>query len=148
MPRGLLWPRSLCRSCHFKSDASIEGRLERGGMSSRCPDLQFRVTRRRQLYHESAGAQSHSQPLDDLGVAAIESFGQPNKSCQHPDNVARLVRKSRELVMRLPRHRLAVIPRDERDRLDLIRCESPQATMANQVVGMFVMPLVADVRAD
>ena len=53
-----------------------------------------------------------------------------------------------EAVVLPLRRRLAVIARDERDRLDLVRLEAAQIAVLDQVVRVLVVALVADVDAD
>jgi hypothetical protein len=81
-------------------------------------------------------------------VAAIETFGEPDHRRERLHSTPDAARQVAVALVRLLRGGLPVIPRDERDRLDLERIESPQIPVLDQVVRMSVMTLVADVDAD
>jgi hypothetical protein len=81
-------------------------------------------------------------------VAPVEAFCEPQHRRQRAHRPALAAFEIAEAVVRAFRCRLAVVARDQRDRLDLFRFESAEITVLDQIVGMLVMLLVADQRAD
>ena len=87
-------------------------------------------------------------PDERLGVAAVEAFGEPHHRREPLDRLAQRSLQLAVPVVRFLRRRLPVVARDERDDLDLLRVESAQVAVLDQIVRMAVMALVADVDAD
>jgi len=85
---------------------------------------------------------------DDLAVAAIEAFSQPQHRRQTADGSPPAPLQVAESLVGALRRRLPMVAGDQRDLFDLVRLEAAQIAIANQIVGMFVMPLVADMHAD
>ena len=117
--------------------------MPRGG-----PQLQLRVARRPQLQQIVVAAVVELEVRDRLRVAAIEALGQPQDRRERANGAPRAPAQAAEAVVLPLRRRLAVIPRDEADRLDFVRLEAAQIAVLDQVVRVLVMPLVADVHAD
>src|ERR1700730_14258174 len=81
-------------------------------------------------------------------MAAIEVIRETENSRERPDRPSLPASEDGEAVMPPFRRRSAMIARDERDGLDLVRLEASEIAVFDQVVRMFVVPLVADVDAD
>lgn len=61
------------------------------GMSIRRPQLELRVTRGADIDGPGLSALArrlHEQARDDLGMTALEAFGQPKDRAQHPYGIA------------------------------------------------------------
>jgi hypothetical protein len=122
--------------------------LERRRMTAGRPQFKFRVARGAQLQQIVVAAVVKVEPRDGLRVAAVEAFGEAQNRGQGADGAARPPAHVAESIVAALRRRLPVIARDERDGLDFVGLEAAQIAVANQIVGVFVMLLVADVDAD
>jgi hypothetical protein len=81
-------------------------------------------------------------------VAAIEAFGDPQDRRQRSDDTSTLARQAAVAFVVPLRRGLAMVARNQRDRLYLLRVEAAQIPILDQVVRMAMMALVADVDAD
>ena len=88
------------------------------------------------------------EAADRLRVAPIQILGQPQDRGERADDAPLFASELAEARVLALGRRLPVIPRDERDDVDLLRLEPAQIAVANQVVRMFVVILIADVHAD
>ena len=114
-------------------------------MAVRGPELELGIT---------GGAQPHQirVPLgydidrrDDLRMAAIEAFGQPEHRGQRADGAPQASLQHPVSVVHFLRRRLPMVAREERDDFDLLRIEAAQLSVLDQVVRVPVVALVADV---
>jgi len=114
----------------------------------RGPQLELRIT---------SGAQPHQirVPLghdvdrrDNLRMAAIESFGEAENRRERADRPAATAAEIAEQLVPLLGRRLTMVARDERDRVHFLGIEAAQVAVPDEIAGMFVVPLVADVDAD
>ena len=87
-------------------------------------------------------------PAESLSVAAVEPLGKPDHRREHAHCPAQGALEIPVTLVRLFRRRLAMIAGDERDDFDLLRIETAQIAVLDQVVRVPVVPLVADVDAD
>ena len=85
---------------------------------------------------------------DGLGMATIEAFGQSEDRGEGSDRLALLARQVAESFVAALGCRLPVIAREQRHDFDLVGFETAQITIADQVVRMPVMLLVADMDTD
>jgi len=108
----------------------------------RRPELQLRVAGRAELQQVVVTAVVEFEARDGLGVAAIETFREPQDRGERPHRAARAPPQIREAVVLPLRRRLAVIARDEGDDLDFLGIEAAQIAVANQVVRVLVMAAV------
>ncbi len=122
--------------------------LEHGALPLRGPDLELRVATRVQPDAHLPVAGQHVHVVDGLVARAVEPFGQPHKAGEDPYGAPQRPREPAVPVMRTLWRAPAVIARDERDDLDLVRVEPPETTILDQIVRVTVVPLVADVHAD
>jgi hypothetical protein len=122
--------------------------FERRGLPARGPELQLRVAGGAQLQQVVVAAVVQLESRDRLRVAAVEAFREAQDRRERADRVARPAAHVAEAVVAAFGRRLTVIARDERDGFDFIRLEAAEVAVANQVVRMFVVLLVADVDAD
>ena len=117
--------------------------MPRGG-----PELQLHIARRAQLHQVVVTAIVELQARDGLRVTAIEALRQPQNRGERANGGPRPPPHRAEALVLSLRRRLPVIAGDERDRLDLAGLESAEVAVGHQVVGVLVMPFVADMHAD
>jgi hypothetical protein len=135
-------------SADFESERLSEHPLERRRMPCGRPEFQFGVPRGAELEQSVLSAVVQLDAGDGLGVAAIEALRQAQHRRQRPYDPPALPGQLCEPDMAALRRGVPVIARDEREDLDLSWLEAAQVAVANQVVRVFVVPLVADVHAD
>lgn len=116
-------------------------------MALRGPNLELGVRGRVDPRHPLVGARPQVDPVHDLRVAAVEPFGEPQDRAERANRAPQPAGQIAVALVASARRRLPVIARDQRDDLHLDRVEAPQISILDQVVGMAVMPLVADVQA-
>src|SRR5689334_3350665 len=114
----------------------------------RRPLFEFGIAMRIGVDDQGLAAILHRDFLDDLGVAAIEAFGDADEGGEELDALAQAVGERAVIAVALLRRRLAMVARDQRDHVDLLRIEAAEIAVANQVVRVLVMALVGDVHAD
>ncbi len=112
------------------------------------PQFQFRVAIGAQPRKIIVAARKEIDSGKRLGMAAVEPFSQANDCRQHAHRAAQRVVEVPVALMRFFRGRLAMIARHQGNHFDLARIESPQISILDQVIGMAVMAVVADVHAD
>ena len=95
-------------------------------MPVRRPQLQLGVPGRPQPDQVTVAARDDVERGDDLAVAAIEPFGQPQHRRQRPNGAPQRALEHTVSVMRLFRRRLSMISRQQGDDLDLLRIEAAQ----------------------
>src|SRR5258708_38026593 len=81
-------------------------------------------------------------------MTAIEPFGQPQHRGERPDRPPQAALQSPVPLVGLLWCRLAMIARQQRDNLDLLRIEPAQPAVLDQVIRAPRLPLVADMEAD
>jgi len=81
-------------------------------------------------------------------MAPVEALGEAQDRRQRADRRPAFPAEVAVLRMAPLGRRLPVVARDEADDLDLIRIEAPQIPILDQIVGMLVVALIADVYAD
>ena len=112
------------------------------------PELQLHIARRPQPYQVVVAAIVELQAGDGLRVTAIETLGQPQDRRERANRATAPLAELVHRAMTLLRRGLPVVPRHQRDRLDLVRLEPAEIAVLDQVVRVLVMALVADVNAD
>ena len=121
---------------------------QRRGVPGGGPLFQLGVARRPQPDGQAIVATGNLHLADDLSVAAIKPLGQPDKRAEElHGSPERSTQRAVTLVSALRRGQ-SMIARHQADDRDLVGVESAQFPVANQVIGMFVVRVVADVRAD
>src|SRR3990172_6894492 len=133
---------------HLEADGPVEHALERRGMAVRGPELQLRVARRAQPRKIIVVARVEIDAAEGLRVTPIEPLGEPDDGGERPDGAPQRPAERGVAVVRLLRRGLAVVARDERNHLDLVRLQSAQIPILDQIVRMTVVALVADMDAD
>jgi len=98
--------------------------LERLRVAARGPELELRVAAGSNLQQAVLAAIVKVDIGDRLGVTAIEALGQPENRRQRPNRAAALARQLAEARVPLLRGRTTMIPRQERDCLDLVGLEA------------------------
>ena len=117
--------------------------MPRGG-----PQLQLRVARRAQLQQVVVAAVVKLEARDRLRVAAIEAFREAQNGGERADGAAGPPSQISEPLVLAFGRRQPMIPRHERDGFDFVRLEAAQITVFHEVIGVFMVSLVADVDAD
>ena len=112
------------------------------------PEFQLRVARRPQLQQIVVAAVVQFEAGNRLRMAAIEAFGEPQNGGQGADAAAHRTPQVGEAVVFALRRGLPVIAGDQRDGFDLVRLESAQGAVRDQVVRVLVVSFVADMDAD
>lgn len=112
------------------------------------PDFQLRIARRAELQQEVFAPVAQLEPRDHLRVAAVEALGHAEDRRKQAHRAPEIARQIRVLLLRLLRDASAMVERHERHDLDLLRVESAQVAVLDQILRMFVVPRVADVHAD
>jgi hypothetical protein len=135
-------------SVRAKPDRLAEYGLERLDLAARGPEFQLCVAGRAHVDDEVIPAVVDLDPADALGMAAVEPFGQAENCGERADHPAKPWPEGAELLVRLLRRRVPVVPGQQRDDLGLVRIESPQVAVLDQVIRVLVVPRVADVQAD
>src|SRR5262245_9191765 len=117
-------------------------------MPRRRPKLQLRIARRPQLEQDVVAAIVQLDTDDTLRMAAVEVFGQAQHGGERPDDATALAFEIAEALVPAVRRRAAVVARNQGDHLDLFGFEAAQIAVANQIVRVLVVALVADMHAD
>ena len=117
-------------------------------MAVRRPQFELGVTRGAQAREVVVAPRIDVDAREGLGVAAIEPLGKPDHRREHAHGPALGALEIAVALVRLLRRRLAVIAGDEGDDFNLLRIETAEIAVLDQVVRVTVMPLVADVHAD
>ena len=81
-------------------------------------------------------------------MAAIEAFGQTQNRREFLDHAPALARQISVVLVVALRRRAPVIPCHERDDIDFVGLETAQVAVLDQVIRVFVVPFVADMRTD
>src|SRR5437660_10760014 len=81
-------------------------------------------------------------------MAAIETLGEPQDRRERSDDTSTLARQAAIAFVVPLRRGLAMVARNQCDRLYLVRIEAAQISILDQVVRVAMMALVADVDAD
>src|SRR5262245_17330899 len=136
---------SMDDSAHLDSKGLAGQPLERRRVTRRGPQLELGVARRPQLEEIVVAPVVELEAGNRLRVAAIETFREAQQRGERADNPARAARQRAEAVVLSFRRRLTMIPRDERNRLDLLGLEAPEIPILDQIVRVFVVALVTDV---
>jgi len=111
------------------------------------PQFQLRIARRPNLQQGIVAAIVELDAGDGLGVAAVEVLGDTQHGGEPSHDLAALPSELVEIGVPPRRRRAAVITGDQRNRFDLVRLEAAQIAVSDQVIGMAMMPFVADVHA-
>jgi len=115
----------------------------------RCgPHFELRIAGRADLQQDVVPAIVEFNGGDRLLVAAIESFGEAENRSERADRPAATAAEIAEQLVPLLGRRLTMVARDERDRVHFLGIEAAQVAVPDEIAGMFVVPLVADVDAD
>jgi hypothetical protein len=122
--------------------------LERLKLTLGGPQLQLRVSGCAELHEIFFTPIVQLDPAYDLGVAAIERLGEAEDRRERPDSPPLLWAQRAEIGVPFSRRCLAMISRDQRNNLRLLRLEAPQISILDQVIGMFVMARIADMAPD
>ena len=117
-------------------------------MPVRRPQLQLRVSGRSQLQQAIVPAIVELDGADRLRVASIEALSEAQNRGERADRAPPLLVEVAVALVAFLRRRLPVIPRDERHGFDLVGLETAEVAVPDQVVGVLVMPFVADMHTD
>jgi hypothetical protein len=112
------------------------------------PQFQLRVAVGAQPCEVVVAAREEIDAGKRLRVTAIQAFGQSHDGRQHTDSRAKCAVEIAVAFVRFLRSRLTVVSRDKRDDLDFLRIEAPQISILDQIVGVAMMAVIADVYAN
>ena len=132
----------------LEADGFTEHALERCNVAVSRPEFELGVAARAQPCQVIVGAWIEIDTRERLCVAAVEALSEPDHRRQRLDGAAFAAAELAEGTMRFLRWSLAVVAGDQRDDLDLLGIESAQVTVLDQVVGVSMVALVADVDPD
>jgi hypothetical protein len=133
---------------HLESNRLSQYRLERCHVPVRGPQFELRVAVRTQPREVIVAPGVEIEAGDRLGVAAIESFREPNHRGQGPHRLAQTASKIAVTLVRFLGRGLTMVPRQQRDDFDFLRIEPAKIPVLDQIIRVTVMTLVADVHAD
>jgi len=122
--------------------------LEGSHMAMRGPHLELRIAVGAQPREIIVAAREQIDAGQRLRVAAIEPFGESHDRRHHAHRRTQRAAEVPEALVRLLRCCLTMVARDQGDDLDLQGIEAAQISILDQIVGMAVMPVVADVHTD
>jgi hypothetical protein len=122
--------------------------LERAGVARGRPEFELGIAARPDVQQVIVAAIVELETGHDLRMTAVETLRETEDGPERPDCPPRFPFESSETFVPTLRCGLTMVPRDEADHFGLVRFEPAQLAVANQVVRMFVMPLVTDVDAD
>ena len=117
-------------------------------MSRSRPQLELGVAARADLQQGVFAAIVQLDAGQALRVAAVEAFGQPQDGREASNRAAAISWEIRKVFVTVLWRRAAVVPGDQCDGIDFLGLEAPQIAVLDQIVRVFVVALVADVRAD
>jgi hypothetical protein len=138
----------MIHSTDFNTQRLAQDALEGHGVSGGRPQLELRIAGRSHLQQTIVAAVVQLDARDRLRMTAIEALRETENGRERPDRPSLPAAEDAEAVVPLFRCRLAMVAGDERDGFDLLRLEASEIAVLDQVVRMFVVPLVADVDAD
>jgi hypothetical protein len=122
--------------------------FEGGGMARRRPQLEFGVAGHPHLQQGIVAPIVQLDVREALSVAAVQTLGQPQNGRKRSHDASPFARQLAVFLVTDLRRRAAMVPGYERNCIDFLRFEPPQIPILDQVIGVFVMALVADVYAD
>jgi hypothetical protein len=122
--------------------------LERLYLTLSCPEFELGVGRCAQFDEKFFPAIVELDAAHQLGVAAVQGFGEAENCGQRADGFPLLCAQLAEADVRLSRRGFPMITGDQRDDLGLFGLEPAQIAVFDQVIRMLVVARIADVRAD
>lgn len=129
---------------HVEPERPLEHAFQRTRVTVRGPQLQFCVTRGPKSHQIRVSFRDDVDGRDDLRMTPVEPLGQPEHRGERAHSPAERPFQHDVPLVRFLRCRLAVIPRQQRDDLDLLRIEPPQLAILDQVIRVAMMPFVTD----
>jgi hypothetical protein len=135
-------------AAHLDAQRFADQPFERGGMARCRPELKFGVACGPQLQQPVIAAVVQLQAGHRLRMTTVQTFGEPEDRRERPDGSPPFTTELAVLLVLPLRGRLPVIAGDQRDDFNLFRIEAAQIPILDQIAGMLVMTLVADVDPD
>jgi hypothetical protein len=136
------------RRAHFDAQRLAEKTLELCRVTRGCPQLQFCIAGGTELKQAVVPAIVQLEARNRLRVAAIEAFRETEHGRQRANRPAALLLEVAVVVVAALGRCLPMIPRDERNDIHFFGIEAPEVAVLNQVVGVLVVALIADMDAD
>ena len=81
-------------------------------------------------------------------MAAVQPFGEPQDRREQAHRAAQVGGQARVLRVRFLRRASTMVPRHERDDLDLLRLEAAEISILDQIIRVLVVAGIADVDAE
>ena len=122
--------------------------LERARVARGRPEFEFGIAARPDVQQVIVSAIVELETGHDLRMTAVETLCEAENGAESTHGPPRFPFESFEPFVPALRCGLTMVSRDKADHFGFVRLEPAQLAVANQVVRMFVMPLVADVDAD
>jgi CHAD domain-containing protein len=132
----------------FEDDGLAEEFFERSGLPGGRPPFEFGRAVCAEHEAESVARRLQFHLVHDLAVAAVEALRDAQKRRPDPHGAASGGGQGRERVVRFLGPPAAVVLRHQRNGLDFLGLETPEAAVADQVVRVLVVIFVRDVPAD
>ena len=98
------------------------------------PEFEFRVTGGPQPHQVRVSFRDDVDSSDDLGMAAVEPFSEPQHRGQRANRPPKRTFQHPVALVRFLRRRLSMIARKQRDNLDLLGIEAAQLSVLDQIV--------------
>ena len=135
-------------SVGFDAERFADQFFEGGRMAFGRPQLELGVARGSHLQQPVVAAVVQREGGDRLRVAAVEAFSEPENRGEHANRLAALPGEMAVAVVTALWRRAPMVPRQQGDDLDLLGIEAAEIAVLDQVVGVLVVTLVADMDAD
>jgi hypothetical protein len=122
--------------------------LERARVARGRPEFELRIAARPDVQQMVVAAIVEFETGHDLRMTAVEALREAENGAERAHRPARFPLESFETFVPALRRGLTMVSRDQANHFGFVRLEPAQLAVANQIVRMFVMPLVADVDTD
>src|SRR5262245_39561813 len=132
----------------FNAQWLAEDTLEWRRVSSGSPKLELRVAGGSQLQQSIFAPVVQFDAGHRLGVAAIEALGQPENGRERPDRSPAFAGEIGITFMAALGCGAPMISGEKRHDFDLLRLEPAEIAVLDEIVGMLMVALVADVNTD
>jgi hypothetical protein len=139
---------NICQSTGFQAERLADDALEGIYVPHAGPQLELDIARGSKLQQCVLTAILQLDGGNRLRVAAVEIFGELQHRRQRANHATPLPLEIAEAFMPSVGGRPPMVAGDQRNDIDFVRFEPAQIAVLNQIVRVFVVPLVADMDAD
>jgi hypothetical protein len=138
----------MCCSTDLDAHWFAEDARDRRGVSRCRPQLELRISACSDLQEPVITAVVEFDACDRLRMTPIEVFREAQHGRQRADRPSLPATEADEAIVTLFGRRPPMVAGDERNSLDLFGLESAEIAVLDQIVGVLVVALVADMDAD